>query len=174
MKIIVGLGNPGKEYERTRHNAGFLFLDFLKESQGFPPFEPSSRWKGSVSAGLRDGKKVLLLKPETFMNRSGESVSAIMSFFKIPVSDIVVVHDDLDIAAGSFKIGKGSGAAGHNGVSDLIEKLGTKEFTRVRIGIGRPPENVPADVFVLSPFSDEELIALRNTFLEIEKNLDSE
>ena len=161
MKLIVGLGNPGKEYDKTRHNAGFLFLDFLAESWGFPSFEPSSKWKGSVSAGMRDGEKILLLKPETFMNRSGESVTAILSFFKLAPSDIVVIHDDLDIAASSYKIGTGSGAAGHNGVADLIEKLGTKDFTRVRIGIGRPPENIPADAFVLSPFSDAELVALR-------------
>ena len=83
-----------------------------------------------------------------------------------------MIHDDLDIASGAFKIGSGSGAAGHNGVSDLIEKLGTKDFTRIRIGVGRPPENVPAESFVLSPFSDEELVALRETFTEILKNLE--
>ncbi len=174
MKLIVGLGNPGKEYEKTRHNAGFLFLDFLSETWGLEPFQPNTKWKGSVSAGMHDGEKTILLKPETFMNRSGESVRSVMDFFKIPVDDIIVIHDDLDIASGTFKITKGSGAAGHNGVADLIEKLGTKDFTRIRIGIGRPPENIPADAYVLSPFSEEELIALRKTFLEIEKKLDSE
>ncbi len=172
MKLIVGLGNPGKEYERTRHNAGFLFLDFLHETWDLEPFQPTPKWKGSVSAGMHAGEKVMLIKPETFMNRSGESVAAIMSFFKIAVSDVIVIHDDLDIASGAFKIGSGSGAAGPNGVSDLIDKLGTKDFTRIRIGVGRPPENVPAESFVLSPFSDEELVALRETFTEILKNLE--
>ncbi|MEI6650158.1 MAG: aminoacyl-tRNA hydrolase [Candidatus Moraniibacteriota bacterium] len=173
MILIVGLGNPGKQYERTRHNVGFAFLDFLATSWGFPSFEQSPKWKGSVSAGTRDGQKVILLKPETFMNRSGESVSALMSFFKLTSEALTVIHDDLDIAAGTFKIAKGSGAAGHNGVADLIGKLGTKDFTRIRIGIGRPPENVPADAFVLSPFSDEEYESLRETFADIEKTLKS-
>jgi len=167
MKLLVGLGNPGKEYERTRHNVGFLFLDFLRSSWGFLPFQSSSKWKGSVSAGIHDGEKTILLKPETFMNRSGESVRSIMDFFKIPVDDIIVIHDDLDIAPGTFKVAKGSGAAGHNGVSDLIEKLGTKDFTRIRIGIGRPPENIPADVFVLSPFTREEHDDLKILFPDI-------
>jgi PTH1 family peptidyl-tRNA hydrolase len=168
MKLIVGLGNPGKEYEKTRHNAGFLFLDFLRESCGFEPFQPNTKWKGSVSAGMHDGEKTILLKPETFMNRSGESVRSVMDFFKIPVDNIIVIHDDLDIASGTFRIAKGSGAAGHNGVSDLIEKLGTKDFTRIRIGIGRPPENIPADAFVLSPFASEELGVLEGLFPNIE------
>jgi peptidyl-tRNA hydrolase, PTH1 family len=168
MKLIVGLGNPGKEYERTRHNVGFAFLDFLQETWDLEPFQQTPKWKGFVSAGTRDGNKIILLKPDTFMNRSGESVRSVTDFFKISTDDIVVIHDDLDIASGTFKVAKGSGAAGHNGVADLIEKLGTKDFTRVRIGIGRPPENIPADAYVLSPFSDEELTTLRTTFLEIE------
>jgi PTH1 family peptidyl-tRNA hydrolase len=168
MKLIVGLGNPGNEYQNTRHNAGFLFLDFIRESWGLEPFQPAAKWKGSVAAGMHNGEKAILLKPETFMNRSGESVRSVMDFFKIPVDDIVIVHDDLDIAPGVFKIAKGSGAAGHNGVADLIEKLGTKDFTRIRIGIGRPTENVPADAFVLSPFSSEEIGSLERLFADIE------
>ncbi|HWQ59854.1 MAG TPA: aminoacyl-tRNA hydrolase [Candidatus Fimivivens sp.] len=171
MRLIVGLGNPGTEYEKTRHNAGFLLLDFLREAWGFEPFQPTPKWKGSVSAGMRDGQKVILLKPETFMNRSGESVRSIMVFFKLVPADIIVLHDDLDIAPGTFKEAFGSGAAGHNGVADLIEKLGTKDFTRIRIGIGRPPENVPADAFVLAPFSEVEIQTFKTIFPEIEKGL---
>ncbi len=171
MRLIIGLGNPGKEYADTRHNAGFLFLDFLREAWAFSGFEPSAKWKGSVSSGIRDGEKILLVKPETFMNRSGECVRSIMDFFKLSVSDITVVHDDLDIAPGTFRIVSGSGAAGHNGVSDIIEKLGTKEFARIRIGIGRPPENVPAERFVLSPFSEEDRSTLRETFMEMERSI---
>ncbi len=168
MNLIVGLGNPGKEYERTRHNAGFLFLDFLRDSWGFPKFSASARWKGAVSEGFRNGKKTILLKPETFMNRSGESVRALMDFYKFSPADIVVIHDDLDVPAGTFKMTESSRAAGHNGVADLIEKLGTQDFRRVRIGIGRPTENIPADVFVLAPFSDEDQKALESLFPNIE------
>lgn len=171
MHLIVGLGNPGKEYERTRHNAGFLFLDYTRESWGFPKFSASAKWKGSVSEGLRNGGKVILLKPETYMNRSGESVRAVMDFYKISPAELVVIHDDLDVPAGSFKTTGSSRAAGHNGVADLIEKLGTQDFRRIRIGIGRPPENVPSDVFVLSPFSEEERQALETLFPEIGNSL---
>ncbi|NTW14828.1 MAG: aminoacyl-tRNA hydrolase [Candidatus Moranbacteria bacterium] len=167
-KLIVGLGNPGSSHERTRHNAGFLFLDFLVREWGFPPFESSAKWKGSVSTGLRGGEKVILLKPETFMNRSGESVRAVMDFFKFSPRDIVVIHDDLDVPAGTLKTTESSRAAGHNGVADLIEKLGTQDFRRVRVGIGRPSDGMPADAYVLAPFSDEERKTLESLFPEIE------
>lgn len=171
MRLIAGLGNPGKEYGKTRHNAGFLFLDFLREAWDFPPFESSAKWKGAVSAAVRNGEKTILLKPETYMNRSGESVRALMDFFKLSPADLVVIHDDLDIAEGAFKVTEGSRAAGHNGVADLIGKLGTQDFRRIRIGIGRPPDNVPADAFVLSPFTEKEREMLERRFPEIEKAL---
>lgn len=171
MNLIVGLGNPGKEYERTRHNAGLLFLDFLQNSRGFPGFSTSAKWKGSVSVGIRNGEKTILLKPETFMNRSGESVRAVMDFYKLSPTDIVVIHDDLDVPAGTFKMTESSRAAGHNGVADLIEKLGTKDFRRIRIGIGRPPENVPAEIHVLALFTQEEREMLESLFPEIESAL---
>lgn len=164
MKLIIGLGNPGIEYEKTRHNAGFLFLDSLRESWDFPPFETSSKWKGALSTALHDGEKVILLKPETYMNRSGDSVRSIMDFFKLSPADLTVIHDDLDIESGTYKVTEGSRAAGHNGVADLIEKLGTQDFCRIRIGIGRPPEHTPAEKYVLSPFTDEERAALQESF----------
>jgi PTH1 family peptidyl-tRNA hydrolase len=168
MKLLVGLGNPGKEYERTRHNAGFLFLDFLRNSWDFPPFQSSSKRKGSVSEGLRNDRKTILLKPETFMNRSGESVRALMDFYKLSPADLVVIHDDLDVPVGTFKMTESSRAAGHNGVADLIEKLGTQDFRRIRIGIGRPPERIPAEQYVLSPFTEEEHDDLKILFSDIE------
>jgi PTH1 family peptidyl-tRNA hydrolase len=155
----------------TRHNAGFLFLDFLRESWGFPDFEPSEKWKGSVSAGMRNGEKTLLVKPATFMNRSGECVRAIMDFFKLSMDDLVVIHDDLDIGTGSFKTTKSSRAAGHNGVADLIEKLGTQDFRRIRIGIGRPKEGYRPDTFVLGRLTDEEYASIRSIFPEAERFL---
>lgn len=179
MKAIIGLGNPGKEYERTRHNAGFLSLDALREKWGFPEFVTEKKFSASVSAALRDGEKTLLVKPESFMNRSGGSVAAIANFFKLSPVDLVVIHDDLDLPFGTWKDATGSGAAGHNGVSDIIEKLGTKDFRRIRIGIGRPARNTsrsdvggptddrdPAD-YVLDRFTPEESEKLPVVFEEI-------
>ncbi|MBP9751568.1 MAG: aminoacyl-tRNA hydrolase [Candidatus Moranbacteria bacterium] len=167
MKIIIGLGNPGKEYGETRHNAGFLFLDMLKDSWGFPEFVPEKKFAGLVSAGMKDDKKTLLVKPVTFMNHSGEAVVALANFFKLTPADITVVHDDLDLPFGTWKIAAGSGAAGHNGVTDIIERLGTKEFRRIRIGIGRPEgDRDPAD-YVLSRFTPEEERKLPEILTEI-------
>lgn len=167
MRLIIGLGNPGKEYERTRHNAGFLFLDVLKEKWDFPEFVMEKKFSASVSAAVRDGEKTLLVKPETFMNRSGESVAAIVNFFKLSPADLVVIHDDLDLPFGTWKDAAGSGAAGHNGVSDIIEKLGTKDFRRIRIGIGRPADNRDSADYVLETFTPEELGKLPEIFKEI-------
>lgn len=140
MKIIVGLGNPGKEYENTRHNVGFLVLDKLqnkisndeslisKENQGF---QKSSKFDAEV---CRVGE-VLLVKPQTFMNDSGKSVAAVVNFYKIDLDDLWVVHDDLDIAFGEYKIQKGKGPKIHNGVNDIEEKLGSKDFWRLRLGV---------------------------------------
>lgn len=171
MKVIIGLGNPGSEYEATRHNAGFLFLDTLKESWDSPDFVPEKKFASLVSAGVKNGEKMLLVKPVTFMNHSGVAAMALVNFFKLAPSDITVVHDDLDLPFGTWKAATGSGAAGHNGVSDMIEKLGTKEFRRIRIGIGRPEDDRdPAD-YVLSRFTPEEEQKLPEIFEEILKNI---
>jgi len=183
MKVLIGLGNPGKEYEATRHNVGFLFLDMLKASWEFPEFVPEKKFASLVSAGMKGGEKTLLMKPETFMNRSGEAVAALVNFFKLTPADITVVHDDLDLPFGTWKVATSSGAAGHNGVSDIIEKLGTKKFRRIRIGIGPPatlrvamragrPGNGfdPAD-YVLSRFTPEEEQKLQELFGEILKSI---
>lgn len=170
MRLIIGLGNPGKEYERTRHNAGFLFVDALREKWAFPEFSAEKKFAGSVSAGMKDGEKVLLVKPGTFMNRSGESVSALMNFFKLGPADITVIHDDLDLPFGTWKESVGSGAAGHNGVTDIIEKLGTKSFRRIRIGIGRPEGDRDPALYVLDRFTAEEESRLPTLFEAIPFN----
>ena len=171
MKLIIGLGNPGKEYARTRHNAGFLFVDMLREEWRFPDFAPEKKFSSLISADMRDGGKILLMKPETFMNRSGEAVRAVMDFFKLTPEDITVIHDDLDLPFGTWKIATDSGAAGHNGVASLIEHLGTKTFRRIRIGIGRPEDGRdPAD-YVLARFTDEENQKLPELFGEILKSI---
>lgn len=153
MKIIVGLGNPGEKYKNTRHNFGFMAVDFLREKMG------SGNWKFSkkFNAEISKGEEAILAKPQTFMNKSGEAVKKILSFYKAAPADLMILHDDLDIEFGATKKNFASRAAGHNGVQSVIDALGTNEFSRVRLGIGRPPENIPPEDFVLRDFLPEEL-----------------
>src|SRR3989338_3389760 len=161
MMLIVGLGNLGKEYQKTRHNAGFMVLDEFAKVNGFPSFKLSKKHSSLISEGFLSRTKVVLAKPQTFMNNSGKAVASLakLSFPKLSLAkDLVVVHDDIDIPLGKVKVSKGSGSAGHKGVESIIQSLGTKDFTRIRIGI-LPPEGKPEDVetFVLKPFKKEEL-----------------
>jgi PTH1 family peptidyl-tRNA hydrolase len=177
MKIIIGLGNPGKEYEKTRHNAGFLCTDWLRKEFGFAPFVSDKKMSAEISSGMIENEKVLIAKPQTFMNRSGAAVLALLKFYKLSPSDIVVIHDDLDIALGKFKTSSSSRSAGHNGVQNIIDTLGTQDFLRVRLGIGRPidasnnlSESFASD-FVLQNFSLEELVALTKVFSAVKEKL---
>jgi PTH1 family peptidyl-tRNA hydrolase len=151
MKLIVGLGNPGKEYEGTRHNVGFRVLDALAES----PFTLESKFKAEVSEYRIGTEKVLLAKPTTFMNLSGDAVQALKSFYKIENQDILVIQDEMDHPTGVFTFSINAGPAGHNGIHSIQERLGTKEIARLRIGIGRPSVGTKED-FVLTRFSKEE------------------
>ncbi len=161
MKLIIGLGNPGKKYAESRHNAGFLALDFLQQLWGFEPFKPNEKMAAAISKGAIAGEKILLIKPTTFMNDSGSTVSRLLQFYKFTPADVVVIHDDLDITPGTFRTTLSSRPAGHNGVADIIEKLGTQDFYRIRLGIGRPVEVsgvcMPTHDFVLENFSEEEI-----------------
>jgi PTH1 family peptidyl-tRNA hydrolase len=155
-KLVVGLGNPGKEYSLNRHNIGFIILDsFVKD---FGQFELNPKFHGEI---IKKGD-TLFLKPTTFMNLSGKSVSELCSFYKITPSEILVIQDELDLDFGKMKISTGSGDAGHNGIKDIIAKLGTKEFTRLRFGVGRPEGYQPVEDYVLSDFSKTELEAVYN------------
>ena len=170
MTIIVGLGNPGKEYKNTRHNLGWLFLETLQNQSGleFTPWKKLIKVKGEISQSL--GKKFLLLKPQTFMNESGQSVSAALRYYKIKPANLVVAHDDLDLPVGSFKIQTNRGAAGHHGVESIIASLGTKNFTRLRLGI-KPLKPTRQDKnFVLSSFSKEEKQLVSKTIDKIIHN----
>lgn len=175
MKLIIGLGNPGKEYAETRHNAGFLCLDFLQQDFGFEPFTPDKKMSAEISTGTLHGDKILLVKPATFMNNSGTTVQALLQFYKLTPADIVVIHDDLDIALGTYKTTLSSRAAGHNGVSDIIEKLGTQDFFRIRLGIDRPiaPEGACISVhdYVLHDFSPEERTKLQELFPKVKEEI---
>lgn len=157
--LVIGLGNPGAKYEQTRHNAGFLALDAFAEENNLQL--STAKMQGIFCANSMSGRKVFLLKPQTFMNRSGESVQAFMKYFDIDHENILVVHDDLDLAPGRIKMVRGGGPGGHNGIRSLIQHLGCKDFARLKIGIGHPRDHVetaqiPVERFVLSRFSDEQ------------------
>ncbi len=138
VSMIVGLGNPGPEYHRTRHNAGFDYVDELAKRQGLS-LSLDKKYFGEVGSVFINTHKVWLLKPMTFMNRSGQSVAALANFYKIPVEEILVVHDELDLPPGVAKFKKGGGHGGHNGLKDIISKMAnSREFKRLRIGIGHP------------------------------------
>lgn len=158
--LVVGLGNPGSQYEQTRHNIGFAVVEKYAAHLGCMSF--AAKWDGEVCEIRSRGNRILLLKPMTYMNRSGNSVARFVSFYKIDLDNIVIIHDDLDLMPGRLKITQGGGAGGHNGIRSLIERLGSKDFVRLKFGIGRPPtfENgkiIPVERYVLGRFSQEEL-----------------
>lgn len=155
MKLIVGLGNPGRKYAETRHNAGFLAIDRLARKWGTDEGSYAARFEGVLGQTERRGTRVLLLKPQTFMNLSGRSVLAALRFYKIGTPDVLVVYDDLDLAAGQLRIRSSGSAGGHNGLSDIVRCLGTQEIARVRIGIGRPQYGDTVS-YVLAKFSEQE------------------
>ncbi|MBI4139039.1 aminoacyl-tRNA hydrolase [Candidatus Uhrbacteria bacterium] len=158
MKLIVGLGNPGKEYKGTRHNVGFEVLDRLAKKLEVRWTKDAKR-HASVGAATIDGEKVVLAKPSTFMNESGRAVQALVSFYKLTPHDLLIVQDEMDLAPGRLKLVPKGGPAGHKGVSDIQEKLGTKDFSRLRIGIGHPTGPADAKLWVLTkPSTDEETI----------------
>ncbi len=153
MILVAGLGNPGPRYEATRHNAGFRVVDRWVERHGGASWR--DKFEGQLaSVDCKSGERVLVLKPMTFMNLSGHCVRAAMSFFKIDPANLLVVHDELDLPFGEYRLKQGGGAAGHNGVSSIIEQLGTDGFARLRFGIGRAPADFVGSVadFVLESF----------------------
>ncbi|RSK25487.1 aminoacyl-tRNA hydrolase [Bacillus sp. HMF5848] len=154
MKLIVGLGNPGLQYKQTRHNVGFMVMDELA-SRLHTAFDKTN-FKGIYAVANKNGEKVILLKPLTYMNLSGECVRPLLDYFKLELDDLVVVYDDLDLPAGKIRLRTKGSAGGHNGIKSLIQHLGTQEFKRVRVGIGRPEGRIPISDYVLSPFHKEE------------------
>jgi peptidyl-tRNA hydrolase, PTH1 family len=155
MKVIIGLGNPGTKYSHTRHNFGFLVLDQLAKKHGIS-LASRTKWKAEVGEGKLGHKNILLVKPQTFMNLSGEAVSPILHWHKLSVLDLLVIHDDLDTAFGEMRLREKGRSGGHNGLESLITHLGTEVFSRLKIGIGRPPQHMDPSDFVLSRFSVEE------------------
>jgi PTH1 family peptidyl-tRNA hydrolase len=156
LHLVVGLGNPGREYERNRHNVGFMVVEALRREAGLP--EPKEKFKGTWAKGPAFGGELAVLFPQTFMNLSGESVQPCAAFLKVAPAHVVVVHDELDLPFGDVRVKVGGGHAGHNGLRSLIGSLGTPDFVRVRVGIGRPPPGFRGDVadYVLGDFDAAE------------------
>ncbi len=153
MKLVVGLGNPGKEYAKTRHNVGFMVLDYFAKEQGVSIEQ--NKFKGLIGECRIGFEKVILLKPQTYMNLSGESIRSIVDFYNIAIEDIIVVYDDLDLPCGKLRLRANGSSGGQNGVKSIISHLGTQEFNRIRVGIDKNPQIKTAD-YVLGKFSEEQ------------------
>lgn len=170
LKLIVGLGNPGPQYQNTRHNVGFAFVDQLADSNQLT-FKLEKKFKAFISRANIDGCDCVLLKPDTFMNLSGDAVQKAAHFYKITPDNIIVAHDDLDIDCGKAKWKLGGGHGGHNGLRDIISCFSTSEFYRLRIGIGHPGAAHLVTNFVLSRASKDEHIEIQRVLYQAERTL---
>lgn len=159
MKIFVGLGNPGTEYAATKHNVGFMLADRLADKISATDWR--ERFNALVAEGFLDGEKILIVKPQTFMNLSGEAVAPLMNFYKLDASNLVVAHDDMDLPCGMIRLRPKGSSGGHRGVESIIQHINNQNFPRVRIGVGRPPANWTVNHHVLSSFNqaDAEIIS---------------
>lgn len=164
MYLIAGLGNPTKEYERTRHNAGFSVIDVLADRYGIDVSE--KKHKGLCGKGIIEGERVLLLKPQTFMNLSGESLRAAVDFYKLEPQDIIVIYDDISLPPGQLRIRLKGSAGGHNGIKNIIAHLGTQEFPRIKVGVGEKPPRMDLADYVLGRFSKEDQPLMDGAFKE--------
>lgn len=160
--LLVGLGNPGREYRSTRHNVGFMVVDALAEKLNVRMTRVQSQ--AIIGQGTHAGSRVILAKPQTYMNLSGRSIGALVRFYKVPLENILVAHDDLDLPVGALRLRPGGGSAGQRGVASTIDHLGTQEFARMRIGIGRPPGQMDPKDYVLEGFLGADQDVMRLTF----------
>jgi peptidyl-tRNA hydrolase, PTH1 family len=172
MKLIVGLGNPGPKYETTRHNVGFLAIDHIVESWGLGPSKLAQ--KSEVYEAEKFSQKIIILKPMTYMNKSGESVGYFANFFKLDPSDIIVIHDEIDLMPMHIRFKTGGGTAGHNGLRSIDAAIGKEKngYHRIRIGVGRPPGTQAVEDYVLGQFTDPELEALPEVFELVLKSVE--
>ena len=162
MKLIVGLGNPGSQYALTRHNIGFMIIDNLASKYGI---SLSDKKKCLLGEGFIDNERVVLVKPQTFMNLSGEAVKPVFSSRNVDLEDLIIIHDDIDLEFARIKIKVGGGHGGHNGIRSIASHLGSRDFARVRVGIGRSVHGEDVSNYVLSPFSKDEKVEL-DTLME--------
>lgn len=159
MKIIIGLGNPKKEYEGTRHNIGFSAIYSISDAYGIKV--DTKKHKALIGKGIIEGEKVILAMPQTFMNLSGESVRELVDFYKVSADDIIVIYDDISLDVGKLRIRTKGSAGGHNGIKNIIAHLGTDVFTRIKIGVGEKPTGMDLADYVLGRFKKDELQAVR-------------
>ena len=160
MIVIVGLGNPGKTYEKTVHNLGFMAIDYFAEKNNFT--FAKNKFSAIIAEGIIDGEKVILLKPQTFMNLSGKSVEEVKNLYKLDGSQILVISDDIDLPFGNLRLRAKGSAGTHNGLRDIVQKIG-EDFPRIRVGAGRP-ENIDLATYVLSKMSNEKIEILQEKF----------
>ena len=159
--LLIGLGNPGREYRDNRHNIGFMLIDRLAVRLDARGMKLQS--KAIVIGALYEGRKLILAKPQTYMNLSGGAVQGLLHFYKIPPESLIVAHDDLDLPLGTIRIRPGGGAGGQRGMASTIERLGTQDFPRLRLGVGRPPGRMDAAAYVLQDFSRADLLIVSET-----------
>ncbi len=165
--VLVGLGNPGREYRQTRHNVGFMVIDEL--CQQFNLRLSRMHAKALVGNGMLEGHKVILAKPQTFMNLSGKSVASLVKFYKIPLSQLLIILDDLDLPLGMLRMRPGGGSAGNKGLMSIIQQLGTEEFPRMRLGIGRPPGQKNGADYVLQNFQNGDMDLVKEALAKASK-----
>jgi len=172
MKLIVGLGNPGDKYQNTRHNIGFVMLDQFLDSNKIKDFSYDNKYGWELSIWTNNWEKIIFLKPMEYMNKSGSSVQKLMSFYRIQAKDLLVIHDDIDLVVGIVKFKTGGWLAGHNGLKDIVEKIWSKGFARIRIWVGRPshPSQDVAD-YVLWNFKKDEIEIIQDKYLDIDRML---
>lgn len=154
LKIIVGLGNPGKQYEQTKHNIGFMVVDYIASQVEHTPWREEQ--KAEVCTFTLEGEKIMLVKPQTFMNVSGEAVGPLMRYYKVAPLDVYCIYDDMDLPVGKLRIRLNGSAGGHNGIKSLIAHMGTEDFPRFRLGIGRPLPQWTVVDHVLAPFGEDQ------------------
>ena len=159
LKVIVGLGNPGSKYTETRHNAGFWFIEEVARKY-MATFRPDKKFHGEVAKVSIEGKDIWLLKPDTFMNRSGLAVQSLLSFYRFTAEQLLVAHDEIDLPPGTAKLKTGGGHGGHNGLRDIISQLGSKDFHRLRIGVGHPGSKDQVVDYVLHTASRDDRILI--------------
>ncbi len=166
MYLIVGLGNPEKQYEQTRHNVGFMAVDFLVEKIGLGKFKLQQKFKAEILTGKYDNKNIIIAKPQTYMNNSGVAVHLLKNYYKIQSENLIIVYDELDLPFEDIRVRTEGSSAGHNGIKSIIEYLASDKFNRIRIGIRNSvTEKIPADKFVLSKFSFWEKRKLKKEIL---------
>jgi len=165
-KLIIGLGNPGKQYQNNRHNIGFQIIDMIAKDLILKSLKQNRKFQAEICEGAFGEQKIILAKPQTFMNNSGIAVKKIKTFYKIKPQDIIIIHDDIDLPIGSIRISQAVSSGGNKGVESIIKEIKTKNFIRIRIGIANELRTkIPADKFVLQKFSLEDEKKLKNVFL---------